>query len=86
MFLLTTEISDETPVNEIVARDYRTAAVFLKYGIEYCCGGKIPLQLACELQGLDKELVKQELEEAMRHIHISNSIDFGEWNVDFLVD
>jgi len=34
-------------VSEIVAEDYRTAAVFQSHGIDFCCGGKISLDEVC---------------------------------------
>ncbi len=35
-------------VAEIVAQNIRSADVFKKYGIDFCCGGKILLTLICE--------------------------------------
>lgn len=86
MFLKTINIGDETLVTEIVMRDYRTAGVFGKYGIDYCCGGKQPLEKVCEIRGLDINLVKEELYNSLRNIHVSNSINFKDWSIDFLVD
>ena len=86
MFLRTTDITDESLVTDIVASDYRTSAVFRKYDIEFCCGGRVPLQVACEMHGLDKEVVKKELNDSIRNIHITNVIDFSSWDIDFLID
>jgi len=58
-------------VTEIVSNDYRTAAVFRKHDIDFCCGGKWPLQLVCENKGLDIHFIKTELERAMQVIHIT---------------
>lgn len=73
-------------VTDIVIADYRTADVFRKYNIDFCCGGKWPLFMACENQGLDTNFVKKELEEATRVIHVSPSLSFHEWPLDFLTD
>lgn len=35
-------------IAEIVANDIRYADIFKRYGIDFCCGGKIALTLACE--------------------------------------
>ena len=86
MFLRTLEINDDSLVTDIVAKDYRTSGVFSQYEIEYCCGGRMPLQAACELRGLDKELIKRELNESVRNIHVTNAIDFDNWEIDFLID
>lgn len=86
MFLKPFEINRKSLVAEIVALDYRTAEVFRKYGIGYCCGGNWPLEMACEMKGADLEIVQAELEAATRSINISNILDFWEWNIDFLID
>jgi len=67
-------------------QDYRTSSVFRKYNIDYCCGGKLPLQMVCELRGLDTEQVKKELYNSLRNISVSNSLIFNDWSIDFLID
>jgi regulator of cell morphogenesis and NO signaling len=86
MFWKPNIIHDDKYVTDIVAEDYRTSYVFRKYNMDYCCGGRIPLRLACELHGVETERVKDELHEAMRVIRLSSTIDFANWNVDFLID
>jgi regulator of cell morphogenesis and NO signaling len=86
MFLKINDIRDDSYVTDIVAQDYRTSDVFRKYGIDFCCGGRLPLQIACEIRGLDIELIKKELYNSLRNIHVSNSTNFKDWSVDFLVD
>lgn len=86
MFLNSVEIRNDSFVTDIVIQDYRSSAVFRKYGIDYCCGGKLALQIACEMRGLDTSLIKKELNNALRTIVVSNSINFDNWSVDFLVD
>ena len=86
MFLQTININNNSLVNDIVTQDYRTAAVFRKYGIEYSCDGKWSLETACKTRGLDTGLIREELELSMRNISISNAIDFSEWDIDFLID
>ena len=61
MFLNTIDIRDDSFVTDIVIQDYRTASVFRKYGIDYCCGGKLPLQMACEMRGLDTASIKKRI-------------------------
>lgn len=86
MFLKTVEINNKSLVADIVAQDYRTVDVFRRHGIGYCCGGKWPLDIACEMQGVDAEKVRLELETATRTIQVSNRLDFTEWDVDFMID
>lgn len=86
MFLHSFDVDPKLTVSAIVARDYRTAEVFRKYRIGYCCGGKWPLDLACEIQGLDQVQVRSELQAATRNILISPQVNFKSWEVDFLMD
>jgi regulator of cell morphogenesis and NO signaling len=79
-------IDDKMLVSDIVAKDYHTADVFRKHGIDYCCGGKWSLEMACEARGLDTSMVLEELKQSMRNICLPNTIDFGKWNIDFLID
>lgn len=79
-------LRDDSFVTDIVAEDYRTSYVFQKHNIDYCCGGKLPLRVVCELRGLDVEQIKKELQDAMRVIQLSSSINFSKWSVDFLID
>jgi len=48
-------ISDDTPVADIVREKPGLARVFEEAGINYCCGGKMPLSEACNAKGLDVE-------------------------------
>ena len=86
MFLNLYKITESSYVSDIVSHDYRTADVFRKYEIEYCCGGKWSLDVVCMMKGLDIELLKKELEQSTRNVHVSNSLRFDEWRIDFLVD
>lgn len=71
---------------DIVKSDYRTAQVFRKYGIEYCCGIKLPIKLICENRGIELNNLQKELADASRRIYISNQLDFDSWKTDFLTD
>lgn len=86
MFLSTLEIDRKWLVADIVSRDYRTAEVFRKYGIGYCCGGKWPLDMACEMNGIDIQSLEKDLVEATRTFQVSNQRDFFHWDIDFLAD
>jgi len=80
------KISPISFISEIVTNDYRTAEVFRKYGIEYCCGGKWPLKMVCESKDLDPAQIIKELERSMHTVCIPNSIQFETWDIDFLID
>src|SRR6185369_3198792 len=72
--------------SDIVRDDYRTASVFRKYDIDFCCGGKWALGTVCEMKGLDFDLIKEELEDSIRTIQLSNSTAFNNWDIDFLTE
>lgn len=86
MFLQPFEINHQSTIAEIVAKDYRTADVFRRFSIGYCCGGKWPLDVTCQLQGINEEDLHRQLDIAVRTIPISNQLDFSNWSVDFLID
>lgn len=86
MLLTTNKVDGSTLVSDIVTKDYRTADVFRKYGVNFCCGGKIPLDSACEVMGLDAKKIKNELELAMQNNSISNFLSYSDWNISFLTD
>ncbi len=51
----------EPTVRSIVIQDFRTASVFEKYGIDFCCHGNVPLSTACEEQGVPLQRVESEI-------------------------
>ncbi len=59
-------ILEEKSVGEFVKEDYRSAHIFNKYGIDFCCGGKKTLTEACQSVGIEKNILLKELEELER--------------------
>lgn len=57
------EVSLATTVGDAVTRDYRSAAIFARHGIDFCCGGRRTIAEACRAVGEDPELVIRELAE-----------------------
>ncbi len=53
--------NDKT-VGEIVTDDIRMANVFKKHGLDFCCGGGVTVQSACENSGVDLSKVLLDLE------------------------
>ncbi len=86
MFLTTLDINPQTPVSEIVSRDYRTADVFHRHGIGYCCGGRWPLETACMTKGLDVTQLIGELQDASRILQLPAMLPFEKWTQEFLAD
>ena len=72
-------------VGEIVATDFRTAKVFEKYSIDFCCGGKVPLTEICEKKGFDINTIVNELE-AVQSEPAERSQNYSAWALPFLID
>ena len=75
---------EELTVGEIVTEDFRTAGVFKKYGLDFCCGGKKKLSEACERKGLDLDLLLDEINSLSRKS--GEAHNYKEWSPSFLVD
>src|SRR6476469_8150225 len=56
------QIATET-VGDIVAADFRTAAIFERFGIDFCCGGRRSLSDACRTAAADPDEVIRALAE-----------------------
>ncbi|MGO4880929.1 MAG: iron-sulfur cluster repair di-iron protein [Bryobacteraceae bacterium] len=57
-------LTEERTVGEIAAELPASVRIFEKYGIDYCCGGRVPLAVACETRGIAAELLVAELDAA----------------------
>lgn len=76
---------DAPTIGELVANDYRKAAIFKKFGIDFCCGGKKTVAKACSEKGLDAAIVEQELKESELK-PVESAHNFSEWEPGFLAD
>ncbi len=72
-------------IGEIVAADYRTAQVFERHGIDFCCGGKVALATICSEKGLDLATITRELEAVQRE-PAERSQKYSSWSLSFLAD
>ena len=73
-------------ISEIVRADYRTADVFRKFGINYCCGGNVALEEICNRQKLDIDKLQNALNNSVKNLSVPSSLRFDEWTVDFMMD
>lgn len=71
-------------LSEIVAQDFKAAAVFEKYNLDFCCGGNKPVSEACREKGVDYREVMEEIESVERLNR--NSDRYDDWSPDFLID
>lgn len=71
-------------IGDMVAEDFRTAAIFKKYGIDFCCKGGRTIEDACDKKDLDPNKIYSELENLP--ISGASGIDFKSWPLDLLAD
>lgn len=70
-------------IGEIVAEDFKAAAVFKKYGIDFCCKGNRTIGEACERKHINAQDVYNDLQSLQK---TSGEIDFNSFPLDLLVD
>lgn len=78
-------ISEKNNIGELVAQDYRAAAVFSKHSIDFCCNGDRSIGEACNEASIDTTKVVYDLNEATATQNTS-SIDYSSWPLDLLAD
>ena len=79
---MTTQLQDIT-IGEIVAQDFRAAAVFQRFGIDFCCGGKRSVLSACRTADVEAGLVLDSLRELSPVARAAD--DVAHWPLDLLV-
>ena len=78
-------IQENQIIGELVANDYRTASVFKKYNIDFCCQGNRTINDACEAKEIDGKLVVADLN-ALVQSQQPGSIDYQSWPMDLLAE
>ena len=78
-------IQEDQIIGELVANDYRTASVFKKYNIDFCCQGNRTINDACEAKEIDGKLVVADLN-ALVQSQGAGSIDYQSWPLDLLAE
>lgn len=76
---------EQSTIGEYVAKDFRTAAVFSKYGIDFCCKGNRTIEEACEKKNLDFAQIENEVAQLLE-TKSDGAIDFKSWPSDLLID
>lgn len=71
-------------IGNIVAEDFRTAAIFKRHGIDFCCKGGRTIEEACSTKKMDPEKIYEELEILPKNE--AATIDFNSWPLDLLAD
>lgn len=72
-------------IGAFVAQDFRTAAVFSKYQIDFCCKGNRTITEVCKKQDIDADTLLQNVFDVLQSEN-NSTIDFNSWPLDLLVD
>ena len=73
-------ITETTTIGEIASVFPSSVRVFQRHGIDFCCGGKIPLAVACEEQGLPFA----EIASAIEASAAGRAVEERDWNRESL--
>lgn len=77
------DTSDMRTIGQIVAEDWRTAEVFDRFGIDFCCGGHRTVADACRTVGVESIAVEHAI--AALPDDVARE-DISRWAIDHLVD
>ncbi|MCB0713737.1 MAG: iron-sulfur cluster repair di-iron protein [Ignavibacteriae bacterium] len=78
-------VAPNSTVREVVAEDFRTAAIFQKYGLDFCCGGGATIERSCQKKGVNADLLIAELRGVMEG-RSAEEPRFNQWSVDLLIN
>lgn len=79
------ETLEQITIGEYVAKDFRTAALFSKYGIDFCCNGNRSIEEACQKKAVTADVLLQEIETVLSS-KSDSGIDYNAWSIDLLAD
>lgn len=77
-------ITEDKTVAEVVTENIKTAHIFKKYGIDFCCGGGISIEKACSKNDVDYSILEAELKNI--DVNVSRATNYDAWELDFLID
>lgn len=77
--------NSQKQIGQFVAEDFRTAAVFNTYGIDFCCKGYRTIEEVCDKNGIDSNELLDKLE-AVINSKTDQAIDYKSWPLDLLAE
>ncbi|WP_458627906.1 iron-sulfur cluster repair di-iron protein [Winogradskyella sp. PC D3.3] len=81
----TLQKNTQKEIGQYVADDFRTAAVFSKYKIDFCCNGNRTVEEACEKKGIDSDKLMEEIDFVLNS-RFGETIDYKSWPLDLLAE
>ncbi|HEY8535582.1 MAG TPA: DUF542 domain-containing protein, partial [Vicinamibacterales bacterium] len=80
------DFTRDTLVADLAAGEPATIKVFERHGIEFCCGGRVPLGEACARKGLEYETIAAELRQAIESTRPWQPANWQEAPLGMLID
>lgn len=77
-------ISSNDIVADCVVANYKTAEIFKKYGIDFCCGGKISIKEVCQKTGVSEQKLLEDLNFLL--INEAAELEVENLELDLLID
>lgn len=78
------KLQETRTVADMVTENIKTAHVFKKYGIDFCCGGGVSVKRAAEKAGVDYDQLTNDLLSVENTTTRANN--YNNWELDFLAD
>ncbi len=77
-------ITEDITVAAVVTENIKTAHVFKKHGIDFCCGGGISIEKACAKNNVDYAQLAKDLNAI--DATSSKAYNYDSWDLSFLID
>jgi regulator of cell morphogenesis and NO signaling len=77
-------ISKNDQVGALVAQNYKTADVFRKHKIDFCCNGNRTIEEACSIKGIDPVSLIGDLKVSLNEP--TSPTDYNSWPLDLLAE
>ena len=81
----TLQKNSQKEIGQYVADDFRTAAIFSNYKIDFCCNGNRTVAEACDKNGIDSNVLLDELNDILNP-KTDETIDYKSWPIDLLAE
>ncbi|MDO7171092.1 iron-sulfur cluster repair di-iron protein [Mariniflexile sp. AS56] len=81
----TVQKESQKQIGQFVTDDFRTAAVFSNFGIDFCCKGHRTVEEVCEKKGIDANDLLDKLQ-AILSSKTGETIDYKSWPLDLLAE
>jgi regulator of cell morphogenesis and NO signaling len=78
------QIEEKQTIASIVRENYKTAEIFSKHKIDFCCGGKKSVGEACANSSVDFAQISKELDEIC--VEMSSENEYSNWESSKLID